>query len=199
METIIIDFNYSTERLLNNFYLSFLAINFLNQRPLNQDVKIPVDWLKNIITSESLDNFKITDVNEYGNSIRRHFLNDLVIIYETYASSMFLSHSNNKNKVQPATIYSRKGADSFENLEWIINSEQKKFLTQLRRLRNSIVHYNWKYCITNKLDYTFWDNTYFSEWNEWDDITISFDSLLSIYYKIIEIVCESNKNYFENL
>ena len=93
MNGIFNEFNGSIERIRNNFYFSFLALNFVNQRPFSVDVILPVDLSQNIMTAASLNSFDLDGVNEYGNSIRRHFLNDMVIVYETYSSQMFSSVS----------------------------------------------------------------------------------------------------------
>ncbi|MDP3314072.1 hypothetical protein [Lutibacter sp.] len=79
MTTILNEFNGSIERIRNNFYFSFLALNFVNQRPFRDEVILPVNLTENIMTAISLNSFDLDGVNEYGNSIRRHFLNDLVI------------------------------------------------------------------------------------------------------------------------
>ncbi len=94
MQTILPGFIGSMERIRNNFYFSFLAVNFLNLRPFDQDFTLPVDISQNIMTAESLDSFDDDGVQEYANSIRRHLLNDIVIAYERYYMLMIASHNN---------------------------------------------------------------------------------------------------------
>ena len=89
METILNEFNGSIERIRNNFYFSFLALNFLNQRPFNKDVVLPVNMADNLMTAKSINSFDQDGVTEYGNSIRRHFLNDIVIAYERYSMMIY--------------------------------------------------------------------------------------------------------------
>lgn len=197
MNTILGEFNGSIERIRNNFYFSFLALNFLNQKPFQSDVILPVDLQHNSMTPETLNSFDLDGVNEYGNSIRRHFLNDIVIAYERYSMLMIASHQNGQTHIEPAIINNRNlGAQNFERLPNIYNNAEKTFLTQLRRLRNSIVHYNGHYSVTNKLTYTFGTNVYFSVGNEGKKITIEFNNILWIFEELRTIVSSGNDNYF---
>jgi hypothetical protein len=199
MKTILDEFNGSTERIINNFYFSFLSINFINQKPFETDIVLFSDFKNNIISAKLLNSFDIDGVNEYGNSIRRHFLNDLVISYERYSMLMFASHQNGKTKTEPGTLNDRKlGAHKFEELQHIYNQDEKTFLIQLRRLRNSIVHYNGNYSATNELNYTFGTNAYNSIGNEGSKISIAFDSILCIHERLKEIVKNGNLNYFKH-
>ena len=79
MKSILPEFIGSIERIKNNFYFSFLALSFINQRPFPNDIVLPVNLPGNIMTATSLNNFGNDGVQEYGNFIRRHFLNDMVI------------------------------------------------------------------------------------------------------------------------
>ena len=199
MNTILNDFNASTERIRNNFYFSFLSLNFVNQRPYQGDVILPINMTNNIMTANSINSFDIDGVNEYENSIRRHFFNDLVIAYERYSMLMFASHQNAKTRIEPATLNDRNlGAHNFEQLASIYDQADLTFLIQLRRLRNSIVHYNGVYSATNELNYTFGTNTYDSVGNEGLNITIEFDNILLIYERLKDIVKTGNDNYFLN-
>lgn len=198
MRTILPEFNGSIERIRNNFYFSFLPLNFINLRPFNLDVILPVQIPENIITAQSLNNFDLDGAAEYGNSIRRHMLNDIVIAYERYSMFMFASHNNNQTRIDPALIRNQKlGAPNFENLNGIYLPNEITFLVQLRRLRNSIVHYNGVYSITNELNYTFGTNIYNSIGNEGQNISIEFENILLIYNRIIKIVRNGNINYFQ--
>ena len=197
METILNEFNGSIERIRNNFYFSFLALNFLNQRPFNKDVVLPVNMADNLMTAKSINSFDQDGVTEYGNSIRRHFLNDIVIAYERYSMIMQVSHINGQNRTEPATLNNRNlGAHHFEQLPNVYTDDQKTFLIQQRRLRNSIVHYNGVYSATNELNFTFGTNTYNSIGNEEQYITIEFENILLIYNRLREITYTVNDNYF---
>jgi len=65
MRTIHPEFVASMERIRNNFYFSFLALNFLNLRPFNQDVALPVNLPQNIMAARSLNSFDSDGVQEY--------------------------------------------------------------------------------------------------------------------------------------
>lgn len=197
MKTIFPEFVGSLERTKNNFYFSFLATAFLNKRPFSNDIVLPVKLPNNIMTAASLNNFDNDGVQEYGNSLRRHFLNDIVIAYERYAMFMFASHNNAQIRIEPATLNNRNlGAHQFERLPNVYDLNDQQFLVQLRRLRNSIVHYNGVYSSTNKLNYTFGTQTYYSVGHEGESISIEFENILWIYNKILKCVDSGNLNYF---
>ena len=149
------------------------------------------------MTAASLNDFDNDGVQEYGNSIRRHLLNDIVIAYERYSMIMYASHSNGQVRADPAMLNNRQlGAHNFEQLPNIYDSVVKTFFVQLRRLRNSIVHYNGVYSATNPLNYTFGTQTYSSLGNEGTNISIEYDNILWIYHKLREFVGVGNSNYF---
>jgi len=199
MNTILPEFIGSIERIKNNFYFSFLALAFLNQRPFSNDIVLPVNLPDNIMTAASLNNFDTDGVQEYGNSIRRHFLNDMVIAYERYSMAMYASHNNGQTRIDPALLNDRQlGAHKFEQLPNVYENDDKTFLIQLRRLRNSIVHYNGVYSSTNELNYTFGTQTYNSVGYEGQEISIEFENILWIYDKLQECVGRGNSNYFAN-
>lgn len=199
MTTILGKFNGSIERIKNNFYFSFLALNFINQKPFTTDVVLSDKLSENIMTANSINSFDLDGVNEYENSIRRHLLNDLVIAYERYSMIMYASHINGQTSTEPATLNNRKlGAHNFEQLQNIYSNDDKIFLVQLRRLRNSIVHYNGVYSATNELNYSFGTNTYKSVGNEGQNIAIEFDNILLIYNRLRDITKSGNDNYFAN-
>lgn len=200
MRTILPEFIGSMERIRNNFYFSFLALNFLNQRPFQHDVILPVDLSQNIMTIQSLNSFDNDGVQEYGNSIRRHFLNDIVIAYERYSMLMIASHKNKGVRIDPCHKSDRKlGAHLFEQLLHVYQQDDLTFLVQLRKLRNSIVHYNGFYSATNKLNYTFGTQSYKSKGNERQKISIEFNNILWIYDKLIDTVRQGNASYFDGL
>jgi len=115
MQTIIAEFEGSIERIRNNFYFSFLAVNFINQRPFYNDIVLPLNSVNNIMSANSINSFDQDGVTEYGNSIRRHFLNDMVIAYERYSMLMIASHLNGQVRTEPETLNNRNiGANNFE-------------------------------------------------------------------------------------
>jgi hypothetical protein len=151
MDTILHEFTGSMERIRNNFYFSFLALNFLNLRPFNQDIILPVNISQNSMSAKSLNVFDVDGAQEYCNSIRRHFLNDMVIAYERYSMLMIASHNNGQRRTDPSQINDRRlGAHLLEQLPGVYESDVVEFLVQLRRLRNSIVHYNGVCSTTNE-------------------------------------------------
>ena len=199
MRTILPEFMGSMDHIKNNFYFSFLTINFLNQRPFSQDVILPINMSNNSISSTSINTIGNGEIQEYGNSIRRHFLNDMVIAYERYSMIMFSSHSNHKTRTDPALINNRQlGAPNFEQLPNVYSGQNVTFLVQLRRLRNSIVHYNGVYCKSSPLDYTFGNETYYSDGNEGKNISIEFDTLLWTYSELLNVVQAGNASYCNN-
>ena len=197
MRTILPEFMGSIARIRNNFYFSFLALSFVNLRPFTQDVVLPVLLPQNVMTSGSLNSFDNDGVQEYGNSVRRHFLNDMVIAYERYSMLMVASHRNRQHRIEPALVNDRGlGAHLFEQLMNVYQPDEAKFLIQLRRFRNSIVHYNGVYSATNELNYTFGTQSYHSVGNEGQDISVEFDTLLWIYDRLVHTVQSSNARYF---
>jgi hypothetical protein len=117
MNTILPEFMGSMARIRNNFYFSFLALNFVNLRPFTHDIILPVAMSQNIMTSGSLNSFDKDGIQEHGNSIRRHFLNDMVIAYERYSMLMIASHNNGQHRIDPALVNDRRlGAHLFEQL-----------------------------------------------------------------------------------
>lgn len=180
----------------NNFFFSFLAINFLERRPFKEEVRLSVNMSRNVIATDSLNSFDSDGVQEYGNSIRRHFLNDMVIAYERYSTLMLASHENGGQRSDPSLSKDLLKADRFEHLDGIYQPGGLTFLVQLRRFRNSIVHYNGVYTARNELNYTFGTETYSSRGNEGKRISVEFDNLLWIYDKLMETVQKGDASYF---
>lgn len=197
MHTILPEFIGSMARIRNNFYFSFLALNFLNLRPFTEDVILPVAMFQNLMTSGSLNAFDRDGVQEYGNSARRHFLNDMVIVYERYSMLMIAAHNNSQHRIDPALVNDRRlSAHCFEQLSEVYQTGEVTFLTQLRRFRNSIVHYNGVYSASNQLNYTFGTQSYRSMGNEGQSISVEFDTLAWIYDKLMQTVQSGNARYF---
>ena len=196
MRTILPEFVASMARIRNNFYFSFLALNFVNLRPFSADITLPVNVSHNVMTSNSLNSFDEDGVKEYGNSIRRHFLNDMVIAYERYSMLMIASHNNGQHRIDPALVNDRRlGAHLLEQLAHVYEPDECRFLIQVRRFRNSIVHYNGVYSATNALDYTFGTETYQSAGHEGQNIAVEFDTLLWIHDKLIVTAEDGNARY----
>lgn len=197
MNTILPEFIASIERIRNSFYFSFLAMAFLNQRPFTANIVLPVNMSNNIMTAASLNSFDNDGMQEYGNAIRRHLLNDIVIAYERYSMIMYASHINGRVRTDPAMLNDRQlGAHKFEQMANVYDSGVKTFFVQLRRLRNSIVHYNGVYSATNPLSYAFGTQTYNSVGHEGANISIEYNNILWIYDKLREFVGVGNSNYF---
>lgn len=198
MDTIYTEFKASMENIYNTFYISFLALKPFIDKPFKSDFVIPVeDFYYSIIKKEQLNKLGNDSLNEYVNSIGRHMLNDLVICYERYATQMIASHNNKKTRLDPALTADRSiNSSSFEKLDNVYTLDEITYFTQLRRLRNSIVHYNGVYCKTNKLDFSFDEDVYYSDGNEGVNIRVKLDTLIWIYNKILVNVQNVNSRYF---
>lgn len=200
MDTIFNEFRNSMSRIKDNVMISFLAINFINlktQKPFQNDIVFDVSFKENYISKESINSIPNDTVQEYGNSIRRHFLNDMVIVYERFASLINISHKNGNLRNESA-IFDKKESYGYQDFIYkFCEIEEKDFLKNLVCLRNSIVHYNGKYNISNPVDYTFGDQIYQSFGSESQNISISFDNLFWIYEKIINTVVIINTKYME--
>ncbi len=149
------------------------------------------------MTAQSLNSIDNEAVQDHGNSIRRHFLNDMVIVYERYSMLMIASHNNGQRHIDPSLINDRSlGAHLFEQLPNVYQPSDITFCVQLRRLRNSIVHYNGVYSATNELNYTFGTESYNSKGSEGKEISAKFDTLLWIYDRLMQTVQRGNASYF---
>lgn len=199
MKTIYNEFKSGMENIYNSFFISFLALKPLMERPIFSDFMIPIKgFTYNVLQASQLNQLGDDSINEYVNSIRRHALNDIVICYERYASLMYMSHNNELQRKDSVLSDDRSiNAAKFENLDNRIYVDSDKcFFQQLRRLRNSIVHFNGVYTKTNPLNYTFDKNTYNSLGHEGENITIELDSIMYIYQEVYKLVSEINKRYF---
>lgn len=199
MRTIYKEFKAGMDHIYNSFFISFLALKPFFEKPIQYDFLIPIQGFSfNVLKASQLNSLGEDSINEYVNSIRRHLINDVVICYERYASLMFTSHNNNQQRSDPALIKDHSiNASKFEQLnKSIYTIDELEFFQQLRRLRNSIVHFNGVYSLTNPLDYTFHKNVYKSLGHEGEDITIELDTLIFIYNKICSIVDAVNNRYF---
>ncbi len=199
MRSIYNEFLAGMSNIYNSFFIGFLSLKPLQERPLLYDYIIPIDgFAHNRLEAEQLNRIQMDSINEYVNSLRRHMLNDLVICYERYATTMYVSYRNNMVRLDPAVLNDRKvNALLFENLDNLYAEEKKEFFSQLRHLRNSIIHYNGVYTFTNPLDYTFGSDTYHSNGHEGESITIELDSIIAIYERVESYVCEVNNKFFE--
>ena len=200
MKTIFDEFKAGMDNIYNSFFISFLALKPLSERPMLSDYVIPINGFSyNILEADQINKLGQDSINEYVNSIRRHMINDIVICYERYASLMYASHNNKQHRCDPATIDDHTiNASKFESLnEKLYDSSERTFFQQLRRLSNSIVHFNGVYTITNNLDYTFGKNTYLSKGHEGENITVELDTLIFIYDEVYKLVDEVNNRYFK--
>ena len=195
MKTIFEKFQAGMDNIYNSFFISFLALKPLMERPLLEDFQIPIaGFSTSCLEAAQLNKLGDDSVNEYVNSIRRHMLNDIVICYERYATLMYVSHKAGKR----IEVDDRKvSAALFEKESGLYAEEEKTFFEQLRRLRNSIVHYNGVYNKANLLNYTFLNCTYNSVGHEGENIPINFDSIMYIYNEVQQKVAKVNQHYFE--
>lgn len=198
MKSIFIEFKSGMQNIYNSFFISFLALKPLIERPLLHDFTIPIKGFSyNIIEAHQLNRLTQDSINEYVNSIRRHMLNDIVICYERYASLMYVSHTNHQQRHDPALLDDRSiNSSKFENIDGLYTNDNKVFFQQLKRLRNSIVHFNGKYTKTNPLDYTFHTDKYYSIGHEGENIKIELDSIIHIYNLVLKFVEQINERYF---
>ncbi len=186
------------DNLYNSFFISFLALKPLMERPWISNFIIPVvGFSYNKLEAYQINQLRQDSIEEYVSAIRRHMLNDIVICYERYASFMYVSHENNHIRQDPALNEDRTiNSSKFENLENLYVEQEKLFLKQLKRLRNSIVHFNGVYSKTNPLDYTFNNNKFISEGHEGENIKVDLDTIMYIYQEVYRIVSDINQRYF---
>ena len=198
MQTILPQFEGEMNSAWNNFHMAILSVVFINLRPFRQDFPLPVPISRyKTVPAQLLNSLGDDVIQEYGGGIRRYFLNDMFMTYERYSVLMIVSHNNGQRRTDPCQINDRTlGAHLFEQLSGVYDQNDSEFLVQLRRLRNSLVHYNGRYSATNKLNYTFGTQTYQSRGNEGGKITITFDNLLWIQDKLLETVRKGNASYF---
>lgn len=193
VERIKCDFIGGMENIRNNFYLSFLTVLALNNRPFDSSVWIQSFEGPGVIDNNSLNKIAQDSLDEYLNAIRRHALNDMVICYERHASKLFLLLKDDKMD-DPALIENRCNYPvCLESSKGLLLEDDKVFLEQLRRLRNSIVHYNGVYNKSNVLDYVFLKNRYYSKGHEGENISIDFESVMYIYHRLLDLftsVCD---------
>jgi len=195
---IFSEFINSMDCISNNYYFSFLSVNFFNRRPFEHDIILAADLSKKTITAESINSLDKDLIHEYGNSIRRHVLNDIVIAYERYSTRMYASYKS-KTFIEPAVLKKKYHPKQFESELLKSNfDDEVKFLIQLRHLRNCIVHYNGKYSYGNELDYTFGNECYKSTDKLGQDISISFDTIEWIIMDLRKKVNICNEYYLNN-
>lgn len=194
MNTLYEEFQNSMSRIKDNFMLSFLSINFINQKPFEKDIFFDVNFNGNSLSKELINSVQYDTIQEYGNSIRRHFLNDMVIAYERYASLMYLSNKKGKIRLDAANFDKNDSSRYHEFIYGLCN--KKDFLKNIVSLRNSIVHYNGVYNVSNSLNYTFGNKIYQSSGKNGENISITFDNLLWIYKELIDTVKLINDSYF---
>ena len=195
-QSIYDEYKAEMDNIYNSFFISFLALKPLQERPLVSDFVIPITGFSfSTLEACQLNRLQNDSINEYVNSIRRHMLNDIMICYERYASLMYTYHIKG-NRIDYANIEDRTlNSAKFESLPNIFLPEEKEFIVQLRRLRNSIVHYNGVYNKSNLLKYTFYNYTYDSQGHEGENIQIDLDSIMYIYKTIFSLVANVHSRY----
>lgn len=118
-----------------------------------------------------------------------------MICYERYAALMYTCHKNGYRidyaNIDDRTINSAK----FESLPDLLSTDEKEFIIQLRRLRNSIVHYNGVYNKSNVLKYTFLNNIYDSQGHEGENISIDLDSIMYIFSTMNSLIAKVHARY----
>lgn len=195
-QSIYDEYKAGMDNIYNSFFISFLALKPMQERPLLSDFVIPIKGFSfSRLEARQLNSLQNDSINEYINSIRRHMLNDIMICYERYASLMYTYHIKGE-RVDYASIEDRTlNSAKFESLPNLFLQEEKEFISQLRRLRNSIVHYNSVYNKSNILNYTFHKNVYYSQGHEGENIQIDFDSIMYIYKTIFSLVTNVHSRY----
>lgn len=199
MRTVINEFNAGMDNSYNSFFISFLSLKVLEDRPLKNDYLIPISGFShNRLEAVQVNRLQSDSANEYVSSIRRHMLNDIVLCYERYATTIYASYRNGNKRVDPATQDNRNNKPLLlEGLPQLYTAEEKEFFIQLRHLRNSIVHYNGVYSAANPLNYTFYLDSYSSKGHEGEAISIQLDSILYIYERVRGIVGRVDKVFFD--
>lgn len=197
MESIFTEFNAGMEHIYNTFFISFLALKPFQEKPFLKDYIIPIKGLAhNRLEASQLNALGEDSIIEYLNAIKRHTLNDIVICYERYATLMITSHENNKIRKEVAVDDNRHiNSTVFEKLENLYSDSDLIFFQQLKRLRNSLVHYNAVYNKANKLDYVFFNSRVLSEGHEGENIVIDLDSVVWIHEQVVAKVKNINLKY----
>lgn len=194
--TIYSEYKAGMDNIYNSFFISFLALKPLQERPLVSDFVIPIPGFSySNLEARQLNSLQDGSINEYVNGIRRHMLNDIMICYERYSTLMYTFHTNGK-RIDYANINDRSlNSAKFEALPNLYHTTEKEFIVQLRRLRNSIVHYNGIYNKSNILNYTFLNNVYNSQGHEGENIQIELDTIVYIYNQMLKIVKSVHNRY----
>lgn len=197
IEIIAKEFQGGMENIRNNFYLSFLTLLALESRPFDNSISIPSYEEPGFIDYNSLNKIGQDSVIEFENSIRRHTLNDIVICYERHASQLYLVLKDNEfsdpSMEKSICNYPIELETKFD----LYTQDECTFFSQLRRLRNSIVHYNGVYNKKNTLNYKFQYNYYNSKGHEGENIMIKFETIMFIYHKVLDLfmaVCDRSVN-----
>lgn len=195
-KSIFEEYKAGMENIYNSFFISFLALKPLQERPLHCDYIIPISGFSfSTLEARQLNCLQDDSINEYVNSIRRHMLNDIMICYERYASLMYTFHIKG-SRIDYANLEDRTlNSAKFESLQNVFSKQEKEFIIQLRRLRNSIVHYNGVYNKSNLLKYTFYNYTYDSQGHEGENIQIDLDSIMYIYNTLFSLVTNIHSRY----
>lgn len=198
MRSILGRFTASMLRAYEDFHVGCLALVFIDQRPFSTAAVLPVPLTKNTIPPAWLNDFRSDQRDEYEGALLRHLLNDMVLAYERYATTMYLSHVSGRALTDPALSGNRGlNPSRFEALAGVYTEPDREFTTQLRHLRNSVVHYNGLYNSSNRLDYAFGTQRFCSVGREGTPIESSdFNVNLWIWNTLQALVGGVDERYF---
>lgn len=185
-------------RVHEDFHLGCLALVLAEQRPFQADVQLPPPVANIVLPANWLNSLRPDQLHEYECALLRHLLNDLVLAYERYGMTMLLSHECDGVLTEPAEAGTRElNASGFEKLDGVFSEPDLSFLSQLRHLRNTVVHYNGLYNKCNLLDYTFGTQRCSSRGNEGKPIEFNdYAVVLWIWGQLGSVVARADRNYF---
>ena len=193
---IYIEYVSSCERIKNNFFLGLLSINFINQRPFYTDIQLNVNLPEmNIIKCGSLNTLNDDAVQEYGNSLRRTILNDSIIAYEKFATRTALLLAG--NHIDHCEIEDRKiGSHNLEAIAELYTDEHLEKIKAIKKLRNSIIHFNGVYNVNNKFKLNIGSETFDSCNKIGQNIRAEYSTILQIH-DYIKLIVENVYNNAE--
>ncbi|MEW6337066.1 MAG: hypothetical protein ACOY3Y_14125 [Acidobacteriota bacterium] len=150
MKRVFDRFRASMYRIHEDFHLGCLALVFVDQQPFLEDIVLPLALTKKSLPAAWLNDLRADQLDEYAGALVRHFLNDMVLAYERYATTMLLSHESAGVLTEPAVKGNRRLTPGrFEKLRGVYSQTDRDFVVQLRYLRNTVVHYNGLYNTSN--------------------------------------------------
>ena len=216
MKEIHRTFRIAMANLYEHLVTSYVILPYLMRdktarSPFQDKVNMPVrlhDRYKLFeLDGELLNSFLESEAStRYFRIARRQFLADLVSIYERCATAMIASHKNGRVLTDPSKLPKSEArslqARHFEELPQVLTAEQKTWLSQLRRLRNSLLHYDGLYNFANELDYTLGSQRLVSKGREGTPIDgVDLEALLWIYGQTsttFESACDNYWRYYSD-